>query len=88
LILDNFGIVGFLFFGRIPVDSSLFILIILFILNALKRSLILAYGPTECSVLNITLLVGGNAGSFICIGYRIAFLYCVKPFPLVFDFSA
>jgi hypothetical protein len=24
LILDNFGIVGFLFFGRIPVDSSHF----------------------------------------------------------------
>jgi hypothetical protein len=32
LILDNFGIVGFLFFGRIPVDSStfLFILIVYF----------------------------------------------------------
>ena len=24
LILDNFGIIGFLFFGRIPVDSSHF----------------------------------------------------------------
>jgi hypothetical protein len=40
-----------------------------FILNVLKRSLILAYGPTggwqysfeECSVLNITLLVGPTA---------------------------
>jgi hypothetical protein len=32
-------------------------------LNVLKRSLILAYGPTGgVSVLNITLLVGGNAG--------------------------
>jgi hypothetical protein len=24
MILDNFGIIGFLFFGRIPVDSSYF----------------------------------------------------------------
>ena len=73
LILDNFGIVGFLFFSPIPVDSSHFSLHfdnilspkapIYFILNVLKRSLILAYGPTGgVSVLNITLLVGGNAG--------------------------
>ena len=56
LILDNFGIVGFLFFSPIPVDSSHFSLHfdnilspkapIYFILNVLKRSLILAYGPT------------------------------------------
>ena len=56
LILDNFGIIGFLFFGRIPVDSSHFSLHFYgilspkaqkyFILNVLKRSLILAYGPT------------------------------------------
>ena len=73
LILDNFGIVGFLFFSPIPVDSSHISLHfdnilspkapIYFILNVLKRSLILAYGPTGgVSVLNITLLVGGNAG--------------------------
>jgi hypothetical protein len=53
---DNFGIIGFLFFDRIPVDSSHFSLHIdsilspkvpkYFILNVLKRSLILAYGPT------------------------------------------
>jgi hypothetical protein len=72
LILDNFGIVGFLFFSPIPVDSSHFSLHFgnilspkapkYFILNVLKRSLILAYGPTGgVSVLNITLLVGGNA---------------------------
>jgi hypothetical protein len=50
LILDNFGIVGFLFFGRIPVDSSHFSLHFdsIFMLNVLKRILILAYGPTEC----------------------------------------
>jgi hypothetical protein len=52
LILDNFGIVGFLFFSRIPVDSSHFSLHFdsvaspkapkYFILNVLKRSLILA----------------------------------------------
>jgi hypothetical protein len=56
LILDNFGIVSFLFFDRIPVDSSHFSLHIdsilspkepkYFLLNVLKRSLILAYGPT------------------------------------------
>jgi hypothetical protein len=55
-IVDNFGIIGFLFFGRIPVDSSYFSLhfdSILspkapkkIILNVLKRSLILAYGQT------------------------------------------
>jgi hypothetical protein len=69
LILDNFGIVGFLFFSRIPVDSSHFSLHFDNILspNVLKRSLILAYGPTGGdSVLNITFLVGGNAGKFIC----------------------
>ena len=46
MILDNFGIVGFLFFGRIPVDSSHFSALhfdcILgpkyFILKLLKRS--------------------------------------------------
>ena len=75
LILDNFGIVGFLFFSPIPVDSSHFSLHFdnilrpkapkYFILNVLKSSLILAYGPTGgISVLNITLLVGGNAGKF------------------------
>jgi hypothetical protein len=53
LILDNFGIISFLFFGRIPVDSSYFFLHFdsilspkYFILNVLKHSLILAYGPT------------------------------------------
>jgi hypothetical protein len=48
LVVDNFGIVGFLFFGRIPVDSSHFSLHFesIFMLNVLKRSLILAYGPT------------------------------------------
>jgi hypothetical protein len=53
LILDNFGIVGFLFFSRIPVDSSHFSLHFdnilspkYSILNVLKRSLILAYGST------------------------------------------
>jgi hypothetical protein len=50
LILDNFGIVGFLFFSRMPVDSSHFSLHLdnilspkapnCFILNVLKRSLI------------------------------------------------
>jgi hypothetical protein len=75
LILDNFGIVGFLFFSPIPVDSSHVSLHFdnilspkapkYFILNVLKRSLILAYRPTGGgSVLNITLLVGGNAGKF------------------------
>jgi hypothetical protein len=45
LILDNFGIVGSLFFGRIPVDLSHFSLHFdsFFMLNVLKRSLILAY---------------------------------------------
>jgi hypothetical protein len=57
LILDNFGIVGFLFFGRKPVDSSHFSLHFdsilcpkapkYFILNVLKRSLILACGQTS-----------------------------------------
>jgi hypothetical protein len=59
LILDNFGIVGFLFFSRIPVDSSHFSLHFDSILSPkyfslnrfFKRSLILA---------------GGNAGRFIC----------------------
>jgi hypothetical protein len=52
LILDNFGIIGFLFFGRIPVDSPHFSLHFDSILspkaplNVLKRSLMLAYGPT------------------------------------------
>jgi hypothetical protein len=53
LILDNFGIVGFLFFSPIPVDSSHVSLHFdnilspkYFILNVLKRSLIVAYGPT------------------------------------------
>jgi hypothetical protein len=55
-IVDNFGIIGFLFFGCIPVDSSYFSLHFdsilspkapkYFIMNVLKRSLILAYGPT------------------------------------------
>jgi hypothetical protein len=59
LIIDNFGIVDFLFFGRKPVDLSHFSLHFdsilspkapkYYILNVLKRSLILA---------------GGNAGSF------------------------
>jgi hypothetical protein len=57
MILDNFGIIGFLFFGRIPVlcssHFSLHFDSILspnapkyFNLNVLKRSLIPAYGPT------------------------------------------
>jgi hypothetical protein len=61
LILDNFGIVGFLFFDRIPVDSSHFSLHFdnilspkapkYFILNVLNfkaqfSPTILAYGPT------------------------------------------
>jgi hypothetical protein len=56
LILDNFGIIGFLFFSHIPVDSPHFSLHFdsilspkvpkYSILNVLKRSLILAYGPT------------------------------------------
>jgi hypothetical protein len=77
LILDNFGIIGFLFFGRIPVDSSHFSLHFdsilsqkapkYLILNVnLKRSLILDQlaGDSfeeECSVLNITLLVAPTA---------------------------
>jgi hypothetical protein len=77
LTLDNFGIIGFLFFGRIPVDSSHFSLHFdsilspkatkYFILNVLKRSLILDQLAAdsfeeECSVLlNITLLVGPTA---------------------------
>jgi hypothetical protein len=87
LILDNFGIVGFLFFSRIPVDSSHFSLHFdnilspkapkYFILNVLKRSLILAYGPTGGgSVLNITFLVGGNAGKFICRAPNCIFVLC------------
>ena len=74
LTLDNFGIIGFLFFGRIPVDSSHFSLHFdsilspkapkYFILNVLKRSLILDQLAAdsfeeECSVLNITVLVEG-----------------------------
>jgi hypothetical protein len=62
LILDNFGIVGFLVFGHIPVDSSHFSLhfdIILspkyFVLKVLKRSfnpnVRTNWRPTgECSV--------------------------------------
>ena len=76
MTLDNFGIIGFLFFGRIPVDSSHFSLHFdsilspkapkYFILNVLKRSLILDQRAAdsfeeECSVLNITLLVGPTA---------------------------
>jgi hypothetical protein len=55
LILDNFGIVGFLFFGRIPVDSSQFSLHFdsIFMLNVLKRSLILAYRPTGGRKMNV-----------------------------------
>ena len=51
LILDNFGIVGFLVFGRIPVDSSHFSLHFdsilspkYFILKFLKRS----FNPSSC----------------------------------------
>jgi hypothetical protein len=72
-IVDNFGIIGFLFFGRIPVDSSYFSLHFdsilsrkphIFYFERFKASLIQAYGQLaadrleECSVLNITLLVG------------------------------
>ena len=49
LILDNFDIVGFLIFARIPVDSSHFSLHFNSILspkNFLKHSSILAYEPT------------------------------------------
>jgi hypothetical protein len=56
LILDNFGIVGFLFFSRIYTSGFVSLLSSFsfqipkapkyFILNVLKRSLILAYGPT------------------------------------------
>jgi hypothetical protein len=56
LILDNFAIIGFLFFSHISVDSSHFSLHFdsilspkapkYFILNVLKRSSILAYGTT------------------------------------------
>ena len=68
LILDNFGILGFLVFGRMPVDSSHFsphfesiLSPKYFILKALKRSfdpnVRTNWRPTgECSVLNITLL--------------------------------
>ena len=91
LILDNFGIVGFLFFSPIPVDSSHFSLHFdnilrpkapkYFILNVLKRSLILAYGPTGgISVLNITLLVRRKRREVLKLGHQTAFLYCVKPF--------
>jgi hypothetical protein len=41
LILDNFGIVGFLVFGRVPVESSHFPPHFI-----LKAVLILTYGPT------------------------------------------
>ena len=77
MILDNFGIIGFLFFGRIPVDSPHFSLHFdsilsqkapkyFIVLNVLKRSLILDQLAAdsfeeECSVLNITLLVGPTA---------------------------
>ena len=96
-ILDNFGIVGFLFFSPIPVDSSHFSLHFdnilspkapkYFILNVLKRSLILAYGPTGgVSVYNFT--CRRKRREVLKLGHQIAFLYCVKPFALVFDFSA
>jgi hypothetical protein len=67
LILDNIGIVGFLFFGRIPVDSSHFSLHFdsIFILNVLKRSLILANGQTGGQKKNV-LLAGRNAVNVIC----------------------
>jgi hypothetical protein len=56
LILDNFGIVGFLFFGRIPVDSSHFSLHFDNILSpkatTYSRLDVLNWRPTEeCSVL-------------------------------------
>jgi hypothetical protein len=55
LILDNFSIVGLLFFGRIPVDSSHFSLHFesIFMLNVLKRSFILAYSPTGGRQMNV-----------------------------------
>ena len=71
LTLDNFGIIGFLFFGRIPVpvDSSHFSLHFdsilspkapkYLILNVFKRSLIL--DQLAADRLNITLLVGPTA---------------------------
>ena len=49
LNLDNFGIVGFLFFGRIPVDSphlSLHFDSHIFMSNVLKRSLIRIQGES------------------------------------------
>jgi hypothetical protein len=56
LILDNFGIVGFLFFGRIPVDSSHFSLHFDNILSPKAPKYfsldVLNWRPTEeCSVL-------------------------------------
>jgi hypothetical protein len=70
LILDNFGIVGFLFFGRIPVDLSHFSLHFdkpkspqIFYFERFKARLILA---------------GGNAGSFICIGRISTVSDCIK----------
>jgi hypothetical protein len=82
LILDNFGIVGFLVFGRMPVDSSHFsphfdsiLSPKYFISKALKRSfdpiVRTNWRPTgKCSVLNITLVFTcacrRNAESFIC----------------------
>jgi hypothetical protein len=60
LILGNFGIVGFLFFGRIPVDSSHFSLHFesIFYVERFKAlfnpSVRTNWRPTEeCSVLNI-----------------------------------
>ena len=77
MTLDNFGIIGFLFFGRIPVDSSHFSLHFdsilspkapkYFILNVLKRSLILDQLAAdsfeeECSVLRGRLHGGFQPG--------------------------
>jgi hypothetical protein len=75
LILDNFGIVGFLFFSPIPVDSSHFSLHFhnilspkapkYFILNVLIKA---QFNPSVRTnwrrCVHITLLVGGNAGKF------------------------
>ena len=63
LILDNFGIVGFLFFGRIPVDLSHF---------SLHFDSILSPKAPKYFILNVGFktqfnpIAGGNAGSFIC----------------------
>ena len=67
LILDNFGIIGFLFFGRIPVDSSHFSLHFDNILSpkAPKYSIlnVLNWRPTE----ECNLLVGMHKRrKFIC----------------------